>query len=46
MKKKIYIIPLVGVEPVNTPLLRAFAPSVLDNTDSNLHAPASQQKAF
>lgn len=39
MKKKIYIIPLVGVEPVNTPLLRALEPSVLDNTDSNLHAP-------
>lgn len=46
MKKKIYIIPLVGVEPVNTPLLRVFEPSVLDNTDSNLHAPERQPKAF
>lgn len=48
MKKKNYIVPSVEEVMLNTPLLRAFEPSVLDDTDSGLqnNAPERQTKAF
>ena len=46
MKKKNYIVPSVEEALLNTPVLRAFEPSVLDDTDSGLHAAPRRTDVF